>query len=96
MSKFGRLQDPNKRALNKILRENKYDPKDPYAHAGEEEPKGKFTVLARTKTGWKNISSSEGSNKAFRHAQNLANKYQDREFGVRWPNGQLISLNLLN
>ena len=26
MSRYGRKQDPNKRALNKILRENKFDP----------------------------------------------------------------------
>ena len=26
MSRYGRRQDPNKRALNKILRENKFDP----------------------------------------------------------------------
>jgi hypothetical protein len=41
MSKFGRLQDPNKRALNKILRENKYDPKDPYRLFREESKKQK-------------------------------------------------------
>jgi len=30
MSNFGKKYNQNKRELNKILRENKYDPKDPH------------------------------------------------------------------
>jgi len=50
MSNFGKVYDPNKRALNKILRENKYDPKDPYRLFREESRKQKRREKVLSKT----------------------------------------------
>ena len=50
MSNFGKKYDPNKRELNKILRENKYDPKDPYRLFRESTKRQKREEKARNKT----------------------------------------------
>ncbi len=54
----------------------------------EGEPEGYFDVLSKSKDGWK-VLATKRSNQAFYYASNLANKYPDREFAVRWPDGTI-------
>ncbi len=54
----------------------------------EGEPEGWFDVLAKSKDGWK-VLATKRSNQAFHYAGNLARKYPDRKFAVRWPDGTI-------
>lgn len=55
--------------------------------AGEEEPRGDFRVVRKRDGQWQLIKQHDSSNMAFKHAQNIKNKYPSMEVGVRWPNG---------
>jgi hypothetical protein len=57
--------------------------------AGEEEPVGDFRVVRNKDGQWVDIKQHHSSNMAFKHAQNIKQKYPSMEVGVRWPNGKI-------
>jgi hypothetical protein len=57
--------------------------------AGEEEPVGDFRVVRNKDGQWVDIKQHYSSNMAFKHAQNIKQKYPSMEVGVRWPNGKI-------